>query len=64
MLKEYYEGLANKTAFVNEVCYKTGRSSATIRNWIKYGMKPNDSADVKILSEVTGIPENKLWSND
>lgn len=42
----------------------TGRSSATIRNWIKFGMIPNDPADIKILSEVTGIPENKLWSNE
>lgn len=64
MLRKYYDGLDNKTSFVNEVCYKTGRSAATVRNWIKYGMKPADSKDVDILSEVTGIPVEKLWDNE
>ena len=64
MLRKYYDGLVNKTSFVNEVCYKTGRSAATVRNWIKYGMKPADSKDVDVLSEVTGIPVDKLWDNE
>lgn len=64
MLKKYYEDLANKTSFINEVCYKTGRSSATIRNWIKYGMKPADSKDVDILAEITGIEKSKLWNEE
>ena len=63
MLKKYYEGLINKTAFVNEVCYKTGRSAATIRNWIKYGMRPSDSKDVEILAEITGISKEQLWND-
>lgn len=64
MLRKYYDELKNKTSFVNEVCYKTGRSAATVRNWIKYGMRPADSKDVDILSEVTGIPVDKLWDNE
>ena len=64
MLRKYYDGLVNKTSFVNEVCYKTGRSAATVRNWIKYGMKPADSKDVDVLSDVTGIPVDKLWDNE
>lgn len=64
MLRKYYEGLSNKTSFVNEVCYKTGRSSATIRNWIKYGMRPSDSKDIEVLSEITGIPAENLWKDE
>ena len=61
MLKKYYDDLPNKTSFVNEVCYKTGRSAATVRNWIKYGMRPNDSKDIDVLVEVTGIAKEDLW---
>lgn len=64
MLKEYYRALEKKTAFVNEVCYRTGRTAATVRNWVKYGMRPNDSKDIEILVQVTGIPADKLWSNE
>lgn len=64
MLKKYYDELKNKTAFMNEVCYRTGRSSATVRNWIKYGMKPANSADVDVLAEITGINKEDLWINE
>ena len=64
MLKKYYDGLANKTSFVNEVCYKTGRSSATVRNWIKYGMKPADSKDIDVLSDITGLDRKNLWNEE
>ena len=64
MLRKYYDELTNKTRFINEVCYKTGRSAATVRNWIKYGMRPADTADLEILSEITGISKEKLWDNE
>ena len=64
MLRKFYDELENKTPFVNEVCYRTGRSEATVRNWIKYGMKPSDSKDVSVLVEITGIPAENLWKDE
>lgn len=64
-LRGYYDSLPNsshpKTEFVNEVASKTGVSTATVRNWISYGMKPNNPKHCEILSEITGIPVDNLW---
>lgn len=64
MLKEFYKKLENKTAFINEVCYRTGRSAVAVHNWIKYGMKPNNPKDREVLSNITGIPVKKLWNDE
>lgn len=64
-LRDYYESLPSsehpKTDFVNEVVRRTGVSSATVRNWIFYGMRPLKKEHVKVLSDVTGIPQDALW---
>lgn len=67
-LRGYYDSLPDsthpKTEFVNDIARRAGVSTTTVRNWIAYGMKPNKHEHVKILSEVTGIPENELWDED
>ena len=66
-LRGYYDALPlaehPKTEFVNEVIRRTGVSSATVRNWIFYGIKPANNEHVKILSEITGIPQESLWAD-
>ena len=67
-LRGYYKSLPNsshpKTEFVNDIAAKTGVSTATVRNWIVYGMRPNNPEHVQILSEITGIPVNELWDEN
>lgn len=68
MLHLYYANLANnceKTNFINEVCSKCRVNYPTVRSWIA---KPGSSTNRTpkpvyrpILSEITGIPENKLF---
>ena len=66
-LQGYYEKLPDaefpKKNFINTVVSKTGVSSATVRNWIFYGMKPANENHIKVLVEVTGIPANELWAD-
>lgn len=64
-LKSYYDNLPDascpKTEFLNEVQKKTGVSASTVRNWIRFGMKPTNPQHRKIVSEITGIPSEELW---
>lgn len=64
-LRGYYDALPSsshpKTEFVNGIAQRAGVSTATVRNWIAYGMRPNNPEHVQILSEVTGIPAEELW---
>lgn len=64
-LKGYYENLPEsthpKTDFVNKVAHLAGVSTATVRNWIAYGMKPNNTAHIDLLSSITGIAKEDLW---
>lgn len=65
-LKGYYKNLPDsthpKTEFINEITKRTGVSFTAARNWVIYGMKPNNPEHISILSEITGIPPEKLWS--
>lgn len=64
-LQGYYEKLPEaeypKTNFINTVVSKTGVSTATVRNWIFYGMKPANDKHINVLVELTGIPAEELW---
>lgn len=64
-LKGYYLQLPNanhpKTDFVNEVAMEAGVSAATVRNWVIYGMRPQNKNHMEILSRKTGIPVENLW---
>ena len=68
MLHLYYTNLGNnlnKTKFINEVCEKCRVNYPTVRSWIA---KPGGSMHRNptpvyrpILSEITGIREDKLF---
>lgn len=64
-LEDYYKKLPDatypKSNFIRDVAAKCGVSEVTVRNWIKYGMKPNNPEHVVILSEMTGIDALNLW---
>jgi len=66
-LKGYYLQLPDanhpKTDFVNEVAIEAGVSAATVRNWVIYGMKPQNKSHVELLSRKTGIPVENLWED-
>ena len=66
-LKDYYAGLPLRKSprkdFISEVCRRCSVSEQTVRNWCIYGMKPQDFRHVKILSELTGIKEESLWTD-
>ena len=66
-LKGYYSQLPDathpKTDFVNEVAIEAGVSAATVRNWVIYGMLPQNKSHVEILSRKTGIPVEDLWED-
>lgn len=64
-LKGYYNSLPDATypkkEFVRLLMEKTGASHGSINNWVVRGGHPSNPEHVRILSEVTGIPENELW---
>lgn len=64
-LEGYYKGLPEatypKSNFIIEVAHRCGVTATSVRNWIKYGIKPNNPEHIKILSEITGIPEEELF---
>lgn len=64
-LKGYYQLLPVRSAprydFITEVARRCKVREQTVRNWILYGMKPQQHIHVEILSELTGINEEDLW---
>jgi len=66
-LKGYYlqipDAVHPKTDFVNEIAMEAGVSVATVRNWVIYGMKPQNRKHVDILVRKTGIPADELWED-
>lgn len=66
-LKGYYLSIPDavhpKTDFVNEIAMEAGVSVATVRNWVIYGMKPQNKSHVEILVRKTGIPAEELWED-
>ena len=66
-LKGYYSQIPMRSAprkdFIQEVAERCGVSEQTVRNWCIYGMKPIKFEHVRILSEMTGIKEEDLWTD-
>lgn len=66
-LKGYYLSLPLRSAprldFLNEIVRRCNVRVQTVRNWVLYGMKPQQHIHRKILSEVTGIKEEDLWKD-
>lgn len=65
-LKDYYSSLPEascpKTDFLNDVAERCGVSLSTVRNWIRYGMKPSNPNHIDILVDITGIKAEELWT--
>ena len=63
-LADYYRNLPDavypKTDFINEVAVRAHVTATTVRNWIG-GMRPQNEKHINILSEITGIPVDKLF---
>lgn len=66
-LRGYYLALPNashpKTDLINEIAIEAGVSAATVRNWVKYGMRPQNKEHIDILVSKTGIPAEDLWED-
>lgn len=65
-LRGYYKSLPEPTFpkrdFIQEIAIKCNVTLTTANNWIKYGIKPNNPEHIKILSEITGISPEHLWT--
>ncbi len=65
-LRGYYKSLPEPTFpkrdFIQEIAMKCNVTLTTANNWIKYGIKPNNPEHIKILSEITGISPEHLWT--
>lgn len=65
-LQGYYAKLPEatypKSDFIKEVANRCNVTATTVRNWIKYGMKPNNPEHIRILVDYTGIPAENLWN--
>lgn len=65
-LLAYYKSLPAPTypkkEFTKRIALETGVSEATVRNWILGVTYPDDVKNIKILSDLTGIPIPDLWS--
>lgn len=66
-LSEYYEKLPGvispKTMFIEQVAQKCGVREDSVRNWIKGRNIPSNKKHLKILSDITKIPEDDLFPN-
>ena len=64
-LQDYYSSLPEatcpKTEFLNKAAEKCGVSLSTVRNWIKFGMKPSNPNHMEVMAELTGIDASELW---
>ncbi len=64
-LKGYYKRLPDRLApkydFVSLIAKRCHVTKQTVRNWILYGVRPQQHIHTEVLSEVTGISEEDLW---
>lgn len=61
----YYERLTRpicpRKEFIKGIALRCGVGEVTVRNWVLYGMRPQNPQHIKMLSEMTGIKEEDLW---
>ena len=66
-LKSYYKNLPEPThpkkELINNIAMKCKVTLATARNWILYGVRPDNPNHILIISEITGIPSENLWND-
>ena len=66
-LKEYYLQLPERTApksdFLEKIVSGCAVTMTTARNWVLYGIRPNNPEHIRFISELTGISEEDLWKD-
>ena len=66
-LKCYYENLPRRTQpkddFLKAVAQRCDVTVTTVRNWILYNRRPQKERYVDILSELSGLKKEELWSD-
>ena len=66
-LRGYYQRLPLRSAprydFISEIARRCKVTEQTVRNWILYGVKPQQHIHIEILCEITGINEEDLWKD-
>ncbi|WP_298546767.1 hypothetical protein [uncultured Parabacteroides sp.] len=66
-LRSYYKNLPEPThpkkALINSIAVRCGVTLATARNWILYGIRPDNPLHIQTISEITGIPAENLWND-
>lgn len=65
-LQEYYKNIPEKSApkseFITKVAKQLEVSEATVRGWVNGRFKPSHPSFMRGLSEITGIPEDQLFT--
>ncbi len=66
-LKGYYDGLPNPVTpqrqLIIDIMQKCNVVESTAFNWVKGRSKPDNPNHIRILSELTNIPEQDLWTD-
>lgn len=66
-LEGYYKGLPRRRSprydFISEVVKRCNVREQTVRNWILYGIRPQQKQHIEVLSELTGIKAEDLWTD-
>lgn len=66
-LRGYYYNLPPRSAprhnFLSKLVERCKVTEQTARNWVLYGIKPQQQAHVNVLCELTGLTEEQLWSD-
>ncbi len=64
-LADYYDGIpafnTPKKEFIDEICKRCEVNENTARNWVANRVRPQKKSHYRILSELTGIPEENLF---
>lgn len=64
-LKGYYYNLPSRSAprhnFLVELMKRCHVTEQTTRNWVLYGMKPQQEEHRQAICELTGLKEKDLW---
>lgn len=65
-LRGYYDALPEPTKpkreFILEIMTRCNVVETTVWNWLSGRSKTNDPKHLQILSEITGIPQEELWT--
>lgn len=64
-LKGYYQNIPLRNAprqeFIMKISNACHVTEQTVRNWVLYGLKPQQKEHIEFLSKITGIEKEDLW---